>query len=123
MNAGAEALSAAADMVESGWCRHHYATDAIGDMVDPQGPDAKRWCASGAVITAAIRKGVDFAGIRFIESGLDDELAAAGKDAEKRGLDYWNDHVAKDKAEVAGFLRETAVKWREEDRRFPESAP
>ena len=119
MNSKSEVLESAADMVDRGWCRHSYAKDRMGVRTAANGPYATRWCASGAVITAALRAGMKPSRIREIENGLTDELFVTQRDPTRNGVDHWNDHVAKGKDEVAGFLRETAVKWREADRRSP----
>jgi hypothetical protein len=71
------------------WCSGHLATD--GHLaVDPCGPEAKHWCAAGALILIAMTRRQGYSGY----SGPEFEaLEAAAVQLFGRGFMWVNDHL------------------------------
>jgi hypothetical protein len=43
-------LKRAKKLIERGWCKHTFATDADGKHVNPLGESARHWCVEGALL-------------------------------------------------------------------------
>ena len=91
----ADKLREARKLIERGWCQHHYAEDAAGNIAEVGDDAAVAWCAAGALWKA---------GTGIYEVGL--MKRAIGGCA----TDAWNDAPGRTQAEVlAAFDRAIAL--------------
>lgn len=92
----AKVLLAAADLIEVGWCRNHFAMSDCGGVVAPTDKEASRWCALGAIFRVAQHSEV-----------LIGEVTE--KLYNKCGwISLWNDRKSQTAADIARGMREAA---------------
>jgi hypothetical protein len=115
----------AAELVESGFCKHQLAKNAQGEPTFPEDLDAVEFCVVGAIDRAAFTLGCTEVTECFsfrapgVISGLFDHLNETGRLNTSLSRAYsfrhscvvtWNNDCAKDGADVAEVLRAYADK-------------
>ncbi len=91
-------LRKAAALVEKGWCKGAYARDSAGRSIDldeyPDDPDARRFCALGALMRTSGRVGT-YKALIHVDKAVD---------LTNGGLVYVNDYHAGSAGHVACVL-------------------
>lgn len=101
----ADALEAAATLIEpeGKWTQGVFARDINGNPVRCEGPDAKCFCAIGALYRVS--------GSRYVADPIIDSL---GMRTRKATFAEWNDDPKRKQAKVVAKLREAAAMAREQ---------
>lgn len=111
-----EILSKAADLVEpkGAWYQGDFAANAEGDLVEPEDPDACRWCAAGAIHAIVDEmEPIAVEAKRYLWQVL--ALPLDKDHLYERPIGVWNDNVHRQQSEVVSALRQAAslAKYRE----------